>query len=123
MKKSITILTLMLITLTVSCSGEPKNQDTANAENSELKKQPILAENLKKTNLKIEGMTCALGCAKMIESKLARTEGVDSVKVDFEKKFAFVSYDHTQQTEEKLIHTIETLADGKTYKVSVLPTN
>lgn len=123
MKKSITILTLMLIILTVSCSPEPKNQGTSNAGNSELKKQPILAENLKKTNLKIEGMTCALGCAKMIEGKLARTQGVDSVKVDFEKKYAIVSYDYTQQTEEKLIHTIETLADGETYKVSVMPTN
>ncbi len=122
MKNYIKITGLILTSLIASCSGEPKTQDTPIVEKQELKQQPILAENLKKTNLKIEGMTCALGCAKMIESKLARTNGIDSVKVDFEQKYAFVSYDQTQQTEEKLKQTIEALADGKTYKVSVLPT-
>ncbi|MFQ3341398.1 MAG: mercuric ion binding protein [Flavobacteriaceae bacterium] len=43
--------------------------------------------------LRIEGMTCAIGCAATIEKKLQKTSGISSVKVDFETKTAWVTYD------------------------------
>ena len=43
--------------------------------------------------LSIEGMTCAIGCAATIEKKLQKTSGISSVKVDFETKTAWVTYD------------------------------
>jgi len=75
------------------------------------------AANLESTSFKIDGMTCAVGCAATIESKLARLEGVQDAKVDFDTKEATVSFDPAKQTPEKLVKTVETIADGA-YKVS-----
>lgn len=66
----------------------------------------------------IEGMSCAIGCAKTIEKKLAGMDGVEKASVDFDKKTATVEFDANKQTPEKLVQTVEAAADGKTYKVS-----
>ncbi|AIJ37629.1 heavy-metal-associated domain-containing protein [Flavobacterium psychrophilum] len=63
-------------------------------------------------------MTCAIGCAKTIENKLVSLDGVQKATVDFDKKMAIIQYDATVQTPEKLVQTVEAVADGKTYKVS-----
>jgi len=75
------------------------------------------AANLETTTFKIDGMTCPMGCAATIEKKLANLEGVDKAKVDFESKTATVSFDASKQTPEKLVETVEHIADGA-YKVS-----
>ncbi|WP_052201443.1 heavy-metal-associated domain-containing protein [Flavobacterium psychrophilum] len=38
------------------------------------------------TSFNIEGMTCAIGCAKTIENKLVSLDGVQKATVDFDKK-------------------------------------
>jgi len=38
----------------------------------------------------VEGMTCAVGCAPKVEEALRGIEGVESVKVDFDKKQAVI---------------------------------
>ena len=68
--------------------------------------------------LAIEGMTCAMGCAKTIEKKLADMDGVQSATVDFEAKTATVNFDLDKLKSEDLVKTTEACADGKTYKVS-----
>ena len=73
--------------------------------------------SLEKTSFKIDGMSCAVGCAKAIESKLAGLEGVEDAKVDFDTKEATVSFDPAKQSPEKLVQTVEKIADGA-YKVS-----
>lgn len=78
----------------------------------------VTAENLQTASFNIEGMSCAVGCAKTIEKKLAGLDGVQDAKVDFDKKTATVSYDSAKQTPETLVTTVEAQADGKTYKVS-----
>ncbi|WP_395077250.1 heavy-metal-associated domain-containing protein [Flavobacterium sp.] len=70
------------------------------------------------TSFNIEGMTCAVGCAKTIENKLAGLEGIQKATVDFDKKTATIQYDAAIQTPEKLVEFVEAVADGKTYKVS-----
>lgn len=80
-------------------------------------KKPIAAENLQTASMTIEGMTCAMGCAKTIEKKLAESEGVEKATVDFEKKLATISFDKTVQNPASLTKVIEGVADGKTYKV------
>ena len=66
----------------------------------------------------IKGMTCAIGCAKTIEEKLAETPGIQKAKVDFEKQEATVHFDADKLTKKDLIQLVESCADGKTYKVS-----
>jgi periplasmic mercuric ion binding protein len=70
------------------------------------------------TTFNIEGMKCAMGCAKVIENKLASLEGVQKATVDFDKKTATIQYDAAKQTPEKLVETVEAVAGGDTYKVS-----
>ena len=113
--KHIKLLGLLLVCLAFSCKGETQKEETQPTETKEV---AILPENLEEVNFEIDGMTCALGCAKMIEHKLANVKGVDSTKVDFETKLAYISFDKTQQSKEELKRTIETLVDGNTYKTS-----
>lgn len=66
----------------------------------------------------IEGMTCAMGCAKTIESKLSHMDGIQKASVDFDKKSATVEYDSAKQSPEKITEAVEAVAGGDTYKVT-----
>ena len=81
-------------------------------------KKEIAAANLQTASFTVEGMTCAIGCAKTIEKELSNLEGVEKATVDFDKKLATVSFDKTIQTPENLTKVVEATADGKTYTVS-----
>ena len=107
-------VTLALIIATssifVSCKKENKTSEVKTTETKEIAK----AET---TSLEIEGMTCAVGCAKVIESKISGLEGVQKATIDFEKKTATIEYNAAIQSPEKIVETVEAIADGKTYKV------
>jgi periplasmic mercuric ion binding protein len=81
-------------------------------------KTAITPANLQTANFKIEGMTCAMGCAKTIEGKLTQSEGVQTAKVDFDKKMATVTFDKTIQNLEKISAVVAATGDGKTYSAS-----
>lgn len=73
-----------------------------------------------KAEFTIDGMTCAVGCAKTIESKLGKMEGVKSAKVDFDKKLAMVEYNDAKVTPNSLIETVAKVGDS--YTVSNMKT-
>lgn len=104
----------------VGCKKEEdKSLQVVNAEKSTPKEhKPIAAENLQTASFTIDGMTCAVGCAKTIEEELANLDGVDKATVDFDKKTATVSFDKTIQNPESLTKVVQETGDGKTYKVS-----
>ncbi|MBS7785957.1 heavy-metal-associated domain-containing protein [Flavobacterium sp. CYK-55] len=81
-------------------------------------KHAINPEKLQTATFTIEGMTCAIGCAKTIQDELTDLDGVQKATVDFDKKLATVSFDSSLQTPESLTKLVEATADGKTYKVS-----
>ncbi|KAF2512588.1 heavy-metal-associated domain-containing protein [Flavobacterium foetidum] len=98
---------------------EDKSLQIVNAEKSAPKEhKPIVAENLQTASFTIDGMTCAVGCAKTIEEELANLDGVEKATVDFDKKTATVSFDKTIQNPESLTKVVQETGDGKTYKVS-----
>jgi len=104
----------------VSCKKEEdKSLAVATAEKSIPKEhKAIAAENVQTASFSIEGMTCAVGCAKTIEKELSNLEGVEKATVDFDKKIATVTFDKTIQNPENLTKTVQETGDGKTYKVS-----
>jgi len=63
-------------------------------------------------------MTCEIGCASLIESKLNKLDGVTEAKVDFESKTATVTYDADKLNQDKLTKTVEGVAGGELYKVT-----
>lgn len=123
MKITKTILALAFVSfLTVSCKKEAETKEVAaEKETAAPKKEVVIAaENVQTASFEIEGMTCAIGCAKTIEEELGALDGVQKATVDFDSKKATVVFDKTIQNQESLTKVVEATADGKTYKV-VLP--
>lgn len=103
-----------------SCKKEEdKSLAVINAEKTTPKEhKPIAAKNAQTVSFNIEGMTCAVGCAKTIETELSNLEGVEKATVDFDKKLATVTFDNKVQNLQSLAKIVEETGDGKTYKVS-----
>ena len=115
--KSITTLALASL-LFVGCK-EKTAEPVAETETAAPKvKKEIAAANVQTASFTVEGMTCAVGCAKTIEEELSGLDGVQKATVDFDKKLATVTFDKTVQTPEKLTEVVQATGDGKTYKVS-----
>ncbi|WP_054852122.1 heavy-metal-associated domain-containing protein [Olleya sp. ITB9] len=119
------ILVLAIVTVfTFSCKNEAQPEvKTAPASTStkvETKKAINPNAKLAKAEFKIEGMTCAMGCAKTIEKKMTKMEGVKSAVVDFDRELAMVEYDEAIVTPASLETTVTSVAD--TYKVKDMQT-
>lgn len=111
----IVLVSFLSVGLLVNCkqtASAPAEKELAET------KESINPQNLEKASFTIEGMTCAIGCAKTIEKELAETNGVAKATVNFEKKEATVSFDKSTQSIESLAKIVEASADGETYKVS-----
>lgn len=119
--KSIAVVAIASF-LFVSCkknASETSKTVMASTETSAPKvKKEIAAANLQTASFKVEGMTCAIGCAKTIQEELTGFDGVQTATVDFDKKLATVTFDKTIQTTASLTKVVQATGDGKTYKVS-----
>jgi len=74
--------------------------------------------NNAKMTMNIEGMTCAMGCARAIEVELNNIEGVESANVDFEGANATLSYNGSLTSESSIVDFVNNYKNG-TYKASV----
>ncbi len=119
------LLILAIVTIfAVSCKNDstPALKTTSNTEVTITEEVAKLDPNATyaKAEFKIEGMTCAMGCAKTIEKKMANMEGVKSATVDFGKELAMVEYDEAKVTPEGLESIVTGVADS--YKVKDMQT-
>jgi copper chaperone CopZ len=78
------------------------------------------SEKLKlvKNEFHIKGMTCDLGCAKLIQSKLTKINGVNFIKVSFKDSLGMVEYDQNTISFDQISGIVDGIADGKLYKVT-----
>jgi mercuric ion binding protein len=118
--KSIAIIVLSSLLFTSCKDNKAESKtETASTETTAPKiKKEIATANLQTASFTVEGMTCAIGCAKTIQEELTNLDGVQTAKVDFDKKLATVTFDKTVQTPENLTKVVQATGDGKTYKVS-----
>ena len=79
-------------------------------ENKEVKKERIA--------FTISGMTCEIGCAKTIQSKLTKMEGVLAAKVVFTDSIATVEFDANTLSKKDLIAFVDGIAGGDLYTAS-----
>ncbi|MUU79859.1 heavy-metal-associated domain-containing protein [Winogradskyella endarachnes] len=115
--KSISLIAIMALVFT-SCKNESQPEvKTVDVEVTSKDVATTLDPNATyaKVEFGIEGMTCAMGCAKTIEKKMAKMEGVKSAKVDFEKRLAMVEYDEAKVTPKSLEEAVGKVGDA--YKV------
>lgn len=125
MKQIKTILAVtVLAIIAFSCKNENKAEivtvPTATETAVETEKQLDPNASYAKAEFTVEGMTCAVGCARTIEKKLAKMEGVKSAKVDFEGKLAMVEYDEAKVTTNALEETVSNVSE--TYSVKDMKT-
>ena len=85
---------------------------------NEAKNDKELAVNIEKIEMNIEGMTCEIGCAKTIESKLSKTEGINIVSISFDDKKGVIEYDANKTDKDKIVAVVEEIAGGDLYKVT-----
>ena len=100
-----------------SCKKTEVSQTTTTEKTVKVNSKSVAAKPEMAT-FTIEGMTCAVGCAKTIQDKLASMDGIQSATVDFDKKFATVEFDASKQTTDLLLKAVQETGDGKTYVVS-----
>lgn len=111
--KLIFVLFLVSI-LSFSCKNEVKPEiKTIETVNITEVDTEILDPNATyaKAEFSIEGMTCAIGCAKTIEKKLSNLDGMKSATVDFDKRLAMVEYDEAKVNTSILEETVTKAGD------------
>lgn len=109
MKRSITIFACAtILAFGISCKKSTEKTKT---------EQTTQKQRLKKIALQIEGMTCQIGCAKTIESRLSKTPGIKSAAVSFEKRLGEIIFDANQVSESEISKEISGIGDGNTYLV------
>ena len=114
MNKKVLFVGLLFISIFfVSCKTNVEKKDIDTATKSE----KILAADLKKVAINIEGMTCEIGCARTIQSKLSKTDGIKFAEVNFEEKKGIVEYDANKVSEKEIVQVVEQIAGGDLYKV------
>ena len=96
----------------VACSGGGESAAPEVPTTVTEKVVPAGSEMVYTASIGIEGMTCSVGCAGAIESKLASMDGVASCEVDFEGKTAHVTYDESKVNDKAMVGTITGIADG-----------
>lgn len=115
------LFTAILAMTIIACKNETA-PEVKTVEVETKKSEKVLNPDAKyaKAEFGIDGMTCEIGCAKTIEKKLAKMDGVKSAKVDFDRELAMVEYDEAMVTPTILSETVTTVAD--VYKVKDMKT-
>lgn len=116
MKKELFVLILLLSLLVACKNGNTDKIVTASVDAATQHMSPEVLQEKAYAKLKIEGMTCAIGCAATIEKNLNQTTGVASATVDFESKTAWILYDAKVMGLEEISEVVK--ATGEAYTVT-----
>ena len=107
-------LSLILSCLMIwSCSDEPKKLKSENVKSGVLQMAKIQT-----VSFAVSGMTCEIGCAKTIQSKLSKKQGVTKANVIFTDSIATIEFDPNKTSTEDLTSFINGIAGGELYKAS-----
>ena len=115
---------LVIAVLFVSCENRDKQTNPEKSEQDQTANESHKQELQKKeadvrtVQLEIKGMTCEIGCAKLIQSKLYKTHGVTFAEVHFTDSSGVVTYDANRLTEKDLVEAVEQAGGGDLYTVS-----
>ncbi len=112
MKKIILLFAFSL--LVFSCKETKK--ETVN-KNNEVQEQEDVAL-FKSVEIEIEGMTCEIGCAKTIQSKVFKMDGVTYSNVSFKTKTGQFTYNENKISKEDIVKKITGIGGGDLYKAT-----
>ncbi len=106
--KVFAIVCIATLTMT-ACKTEAKKTKTE-------VKEEVIAQNPQKVAFNISGMTCEIGCAKTIQSKLSKKAGINSAKVIFKDSIALVEYNANAISKEDITTFVDGITGGGMYK-------
>ena len=112
-KKAIFLLLAISALLIISCSVNDENGKT-----KDLKSDVPRMAKMETVSLAISGMTCEIGCAKTIQSKLSKKEGVTAAEVVFTDSIATITFNSNKTSAEDLSSFINGIAGGNLYTAS-----
>jgi copper chaperone CopZ len=73
----------------------------------------VLAENKQEVDMKVEGMVCAMGCAKYIEKEVGEMNGVLASAVNYEEGTARFQFDKSVLSANDIEKFINDIHDGQ----------
>ncbi len=111
--KRLTIIFFLTIAF-FSCNEVKKETPTEQKEATTKETAAVY----KSIEVEIEGMTCEIGCARTIQSKLSKVDGVTFAKVDFESKKGQFTFDTHKVSKNEIIKKIDGIAGGDIYSVT-----
>jgi len=114
-KLHIKFISLVIIILFFASCDSKKSEEQGQGETTE---QKLVAEDLHQVKVDIKGMTCEIGCARLIQSKLYKADGVSFAKVSFEDSSGVVSFDQNRISQDEIKQIIERTAGGEIYSVA-----
>ena len=117
-KKAIFLLLAISALLIISCSINNEKGKT-----KDLKSDVLQIAKMETVSLAISGMTCEIGCAKSIQSKLSKKEGVAAAVVVFTDSIATITFDSNKTSAENLSSFITGIAGGNLYTASEIRLN
>lgn len=116
MNSKLFLLVLLISSISIiSCSFNDAKTNTKPTKNEVAK--IVKTESV---SLAISGMTCEIGCAKTIQSKLSKKEGVTDAIVVFSDSTATVSFDSSKTSTTDISSFISGIAGGDAYTASEL---
>ena len=113
--KSVFLSLILSCLLIWSCSDEPKKLKSKNVKSGVLQMAKIQT-----VSFAVSGMTCEIGCAKTIQSKLSKKEGVTDAIVVFSDSTATVTFDSSKTSTTDISSFISGIAGGDAYTASEL---
>lgn len=118
---------VFILLLLFSCKENTKPEiisvnTAANHTNNEYEKIENL-ENYAIANFFIKGMSCEIGCARAIEKKLSKLDGMYDAAVNFQKEIATVKYDPNRIDEALLTSTVTSGSLTMNYSVEEFKMN
>ena len=116
----------LLLTLNLGCKEKPTAKiilvETAASESNN-KSSISEAKNAINARFTIKGMSCEIGCARALEKKLYKLDGMYKADVNFQKEMATVKYDSNKIDEALLISTITSGSQTPNYSVEEFKIN
>ena len=112
-KKAIFLLLAISSLLIICCSINDEKGKT-----KDLKSDVLQMAKMETVSLAISGMTCQIGCAKTIQSKLSKKEGVADAVVVFTDSIATITFNSNKTSTEDLSSFITGIAGGNLYTAS-----
>lgn len=112
--KIVNIFLIVILSVAIFSSCQEKKGTKVDGEVSAEK---IEVKDLKKAKIEISGMTCEIGCAKLIQSKLYKTDGVTFAQVSFEDSVGIVDFDANKISQKDLKKVVESAGGGDLYRV------